>query len=163
MAMMRRAAGLVLAAEIAGLGLVAASGASAQPAPQTIPDSVVARLLKLGLANIHRAACDGFNACEPATPEELEYPPITLDQARTAMLAGTRTALAHWCGLDADRRSVRPMQQHLRKVLRFNNRQVALMAVIHGVQQSAVAEQLKGQGACDQPTRARLDAQLPKS
>ena len=37
------------------------------------------------------------------------------------------------------------------------------MAVIHGIQQSAVAEQLKAQGGCDEATRARLDAQLPKS
>ena len=109
MAMMRRCCRPRLAASIAGLGLVVASVASAQPAPPTIPDAVVERMLKLGLENIHRAACDGFNACAPATPEELEYPPITLDQARTAVLAGTRTALAHWCGLDADRRSVLPM------------------------------------------------------
>ncbi len=160
--LMRGAARARLAATIIGLGLVA-SVASAQPAPQTIPDPVVERMLKLGLENIHRAACDGFNSCEPATPQELEYPPITLDQARIALVAGTRTALAHWCGLDGDRRSVAPMNRHLRKVLRFNNRQVALMAVIHGIQQSAFAEQLKGQGACDGPTRARLDAQLPKA
>jgi hypothetical protein len=164
MANMRRAAGgTVRAAAIAGLGLAVASACWAQPAPQAIPDTVVERMLRLGLENIHRAACDGFNACAPTTPEELEYPPITLDQARTALMAGTRTALAHWCGLDADRRSILPMTRHLRKVLRFNNRQVALMAVIHGIQQSAIAEQLKGQGACDQLTRARLDAQLPKS
>jgi len=160
---MRGAARARLAAAIAGLSLAVASVASAQEAPQTIPDSVVERMVRLGLANIHRAACDGFNSCEPATPEELEYPPITVDQARTALMTGTRTALAHWCGLDADRRSVAPMNRHLRKVLRFNNRQVALMAVIHGIQQGAIAEQLKAQGACDGPTRARLDAQLPKS
>jgi hypothetical protein len=152
-----------LAAAIAGIGMVAASVASAQPAPQAIPDAVVERMMRLGLQNIHRAVCDGFNACEPTTPDELEHPPITLEQARTALVAGTRTALAHWCGLDGDRRSVLPMTRHLRKVLRFNNRQVALMAVIHGIQQSVTAEQLKTQGTCDVGTRARLDAQLPKS
>jgi hypothetical protein len=149
---------------MAGLVLVGAFEAAGQePAPPTIPDVVVQRMLELGLKNIQRAACDGFNPCEPTTPEELEFPPITLDQARTAMLTGTRTALAHWCGLDGDRRSVLPMTRHLRKVLRFNNRQVALMAIIHGIQQSAIAEQLKGKGPCDAATRAKLDAQLPKS
>jgi hypothetical protein len=163
---MRRSAAVCLSAAVTGLGLAAASIALAQPAPpapQTIPDEVVERVVRLGLQNIHRAVCDGFNACEPATAEELEYPPITLDQARTALATGMRTALAHWCGLDADRRSVLPMTRHLRKVLRFNNRQVALMAIIHGIQQGAVAEQLKARGACDAATRARLDAQLPKS
>jgi hypothetical protein len=161
--MARRAAGVALAVSIAGLALMSASGAPAQSAPPTIPDEVVKGLLEMGLKNIHRAACDGFNSCAPTTPEELEFPPITIDQARTALLTGTRTALAHWCGLDANRRSVQPMNRHLRKVLRFNNRQVALMAVIHGIQQGAMAAQLKGQGSCDATTRARLDAQLPKS
>ena len=44
----------------------------------------------------------------------------------------------------------------------FNSRQVALMAVIHGIQQSIVSEQLKTKGACDAATRSKIDAQLPK-
>ena len=152
-----------LAASIVGLCLVAAFEASAQPAQAAIPDQAVKVMLDLGLKNIHRAVCDGFNNCEPTTPEELEVPPITIDQARVALLTGARTALAHWCGLDGNRRSVLPMQRHLRKVLRFNNRQVALMAVLHGIQQGTTAEQLKAKGACDAATRAQLDSQLPKS
>lgn len=161
--MMPRSWRAAWAAAAAGLSLAVACHAAAQPVPPSVPDEVVQGMLELALKNIHRAACDGFNACAPTTAEELEFPPITLEQARTAVVAGTRTALAHWCGLDGDRRSVLPMTRHLRKVLRFNNRQVALMAVIHGIQQSALAEQLKGQGSCDPATRARLDAQLPKS
>ena len=161
--MTRRSWRAAWAASAAGVGLAVACHAAAQPAPPSVPDEVVQGLLELALKNIHKAACDGFNACTPATPEELEFPPITLEQARSAVLAGTRTALAHWCGLDGNRRSVLPMTRHLRKVMRFNNRQVALMAVIHGIQQGAMAAQLKGQGSCDATTRARLDAQLPKS
>jgi hypothetical protein len=40
---------------------------------------------------------------------------------------------------------------------------VALIAVIHGIQQSITADQLKAQGECDDATRSRIDAQLPKS
>jgi hypothetical protein len=160
----RRGTGVALAAAVGGLALMGAYEAAGQEAvPPTIPDEVVLRMLELGLKNIHRAACDGFNSCAPTTPEELEFPPITLDQARTALLTGTRTALANWCGLDGDRRSVLPMTRHLRKVLRFNNRQVALMAIIHGIQQSAITDRLKAKGPCDAETRAKLDAQLPKS
>ena len=161
--MMRRSWRAARSASVAGLSLAVAFGVAAQPAPPSVPDEVVRNILDLALKNIHNAACDGFNACAPTTPEELEFPPVTIEQARTAVVAGTRTALAHWCGLDGNRRSVVPMNRHLRKVLRFNNRQVALMAVIHGIQQSAIAGQLKGQGSCDPTTRARLDAQLPKS
>lgn len=157
---MRTAGRFPLAAAIAGLALAAASGVSAQ-APG-IPDEAVKRILDLALKNLHRATCDGFNDCAPATAFELEYPPLTLDQARAAMIAGTRTAIASWCGLDADRRSVLPMTKHLRK-LRFNERQLALSAVIHGIQQVTVSDQLKARGTCDGDTRSKLDAQLPKS
>jgi len=37
------------------------------------------------------------------------------------------------------------------------------MAVIHGIQQSMVAEQLNARGTCDEATRSKLDAQLPKT
>ena len=161
--MMRRATWVPLAASIAGLGLVVAFDASGQSGPPSIPDEVVRRMLERGLQNIDRAVCDGFNTCAPTTASELENPPITFEQARSALLAGTRTALARWCGLDADRRSVLPMTRHLRKVLRFNNRQMALMAVIHSIQQSAVAEQLNARGTCDEATRSKLDAQLPRT
>jgi hypothetical protein len=159
--MMRPAARLRVA--VLGLALVAALDASAQEAPQALPDAVVRKMIELGLQNIQRATCDGFNDCAPASPSEFEFPPLTLDQARSAMLVGTRTALAHWCGLDADRRSLLPMTRHLRKVLRFNERQMALAAIIHGIQQSAVAEQLKARGPCDAATRSKMDAQLPKT
>jgi hypothetical protein len=160
--MRRRTGWPALAAVIVGVGLAVAFHASAQPAPPSIPDEVARQALELGLQSIHRAACDGFNTCTPTTPEELENPPITVDHARAALLAGTRTALARWCGLDADRRSVAPMVRHLRGALRFDNRQVALMAVIHSIQQSVVAEELKAKGSCEAATRRKLDAELPK-
>jgi hypothetical protein len=146
-----------------GLALVAAVGASGQQAADAIPDAVVRKMIELGLQNIQRATCDGFNDCAPASPSEFELPPLTLEQARSAMLVGTRTALANWCGFDGDRRSVLPMTRHLRQVLRFNERQMALAAIIHGIQQGAVAEQLKARGPCDEATRRKMDAQLPKS
>jgi hypothetical protein len=159
---MRRTSRLAAAAALTVWGLTMAAGASAQPAPPQIPDEVVQRMLKLGLQNIQRAVCDGFNPCAPATPDEFEFPPISLDHTRAAMVTGARSALARWCGLDADRRSVLPMTRHLRQKLRFNERQVALMALIHGIQQGIVFEQLKTKGECDAATRSKLDAQLPR-
>ena len=145
------------------LALFGALGVSAQPAPPDIPDTAVRKMLELGLQNIHRALCEGINQCAPTTAAELENPPITIQDARAALMAGTRTALAQWCGLDANRRSVLPLTQHLRKVLRYNERQIALVAVIHGLQQSMVTEQLGTRGTCDETTRGKLDAQLPKT
>jgi hypothetical protein len=158
---MRRSRIIALAAAMLGLCSVASLDAWGQPAPVPIPDAAVKRLLMRALENIERAVCDGFNPCTPATPAELESPPISLDEARFALIAGTRTALAGWCGLDANRRSVLPMQQQVRK-RGYNNRQVALMGLIHGIQHSIASEQLKARGSCDEATRSRIDAQLPK-
>ena len=120
-------------------------------------------MLELGLQNIQRALCDGFNQCAPATPAELENPPLSVDQARAAIFIGGRSAFVRWCGFDADRRSVLPFMQQLRQSKLYNERQLALMAIIHGIQQSISAEQLKAKGTCDEATRSRLDAQLPKA
>lgn len=146
-----------------GLGLTLALGTSAQPGPPSIPDDVVRKMLELGLQNIQRALCDGFNQCAPATPAEFENPPLSVDQARAAIFVGGRSAFVGWCGFDADRRSVLPFMQQLRRSKLYNERQLALIAIIHGVQQSIVAEQLKAKGTCDEATRSKLDAQLPKA
>jgi hypothetical protein len=156
---MRQAGRLAMAA----CGLILALGASAQPGRPSIPDEVVRKMLDLGLRNIQRALCDGFNQCAPATPAELETPPLSIDQARAAILVGSRSAIVRWCGFDADRRSVLPFMQQLRQSKLYNARQLALIAVIHGIQQSITAEQLKAKGTCDEATRSKLDAQLPKA
>ena len=154
---------LPVAAFLLAIGLAWAPGAAAQHDALNIPEPVVRKLLKLGLENIHHALCDGFNECKPTTPDELENPPITVDQARMAVVIGVRSAFARWCGFDVERRSILPFSRQLRQVLHLNNRQVALMAVIHGIQQGITGEQLKTKGQCDESSKHRLDAQLPKS
>jgi hypothetical protein len=148
---------------VAAVAVVMAIQVAAQPGPPEIPDAVAGRMIALGLQNIHRGLCGGLNGCAPATPEEYQIPPITLGQARVAILAGTQSAVARWCGLDADRRSIAPTMRLVRQKFKLNERQVALIAIIHGIQQSIVAEQLKSRGECDTATRSKLDAELPKS
>src|SRR5262245_15182983 len=97
---MRRSRIIACTLAILGLCSVAPEGSWGQPTPAPFPDEAVKRMLELALQNIERAVCDGFNPCAPATPSELENPPISLDETRSALIAGTRTALANWCGLD---------------------------------------------------------------
>ena len=154
----------MFATAVSALALVAEAEVSAQPGPPEIPDEVVRRMLALGLQNIQRGLCGGLNGCAPATPEEFQLPPITLGMARIAMLAGTQSAVARWCGLDADRRSVAPTMRLVRQKFKLDERQVALIAIIHGIQQGIVSEQIKAKGReCDATTRSNLDKQLPKS
>lgn len=159
---MQRATLLPAAAVALGALLAAASGATAQQALPPVPDALVRKMIDLGLKNIDKAVCDGFNPCAPATAAELKDPPISVEQARVLILVGGRSAIAHWCGLDAERRSVLPLLTQLRRSKAYDERQMALMAVIHGIQQSLVLEQLKARGECDADTRSKADAQLPK-
>ena len=150
-------------AAILGLSIAVAIPTAAQTTAQGPSDEVVGKMREYALKNIHRALCEASKPCAPATAAEIANPPISLEHARTAVLTGSGTALADWCGLDGQRRNLLPMTRHVRQALRFNERQVALMVLIHGIQQGAVAEQLKSRGACDAATRERLDAQLPKA
>jgi hypothetical protein len=154
---------LVAAASVLKVTLLAACAATAQQGAARIPDAVARKMLELGLKNIHRAVCDGFNQCAPTTQAELKSPPITLDQARAAIVIGGRSAYARWCGLDSDRRRVLPFLRQLRRSKLYNERQLALMAVIHGIQQSITTGSLEASGECDAETRGKLDGQLPKS
>jgi hypothetical protein len=147
---------------LSAIAIAIAAEATAQPGPPEIPDAVAQRMIELGLQNIQRGLCGGLNGCAPATPEEFQLPPITLGQARVAILAGTQSAVARWCGLDADRCSIAPTMRLVRQKFRLDERQVALIAIIHGIQQSVVSDQLKSRGECDAATRSRLDAELPK-
>lgn len=160
---MRRAGYAPLALAALGLMLATTFSAAAQPSAATVPDDVVRKMMELGLKNIHRALCDGFNQCAAATPGEFEIPPLTIDQARAAMMVGARSAFARWCGFDADRRSVLPFMGQLRRSKLYNERQLALIAVIHGIQQSVTVEQLKSMGECDAASRTKIEGQLPKS
>jgi hypothetical protein len=144
------------------LALMLASGALAQPAP-SLTDEAVQQLLQLALKNMPRAMCGNLKPCAPVTAEEFENPPISIEHARAIMLTGTRTALASWCGLDWQRRSFLPMMRHYRHELRFSERQMALVGLLHGIQQGMLEGQFKAKGACDAVTRDNLDAQLQKT
>ena len=158
---MRRAMRLWTLACACGLSLLAAPfSVLAQPSP---PDEVVHKLVKLALENMPRALCADLKPCPPATPEEFKSPPVSMEHARAIIASGTRTALADWCGLDWRRRSYLPMMHHYRRTLRFNERQMSLVGLLHGIHQGMTEGALKTKGTCDEATRAKLDAQLPKT
>ena len=75
----------------AGIRSPSLDAGQAPPAP--ISDEAVKRAVRLALQSIDRALCDGFNPCAKVTPEELEHPPISIDQARSALIVGSAR---HW-------------------------------------------------------------------
>ena len=142
--------------------LIATNATIAQPGPPLLPDDTVRKLVELALKNMQGALCGDRKPCSPATPEEFQTPPVSIEHARTIVMTAARTAFADWCGLDWQRRSFLPMMRHYRHTLRFTERQMALVALLHGIQQGMLSEQLKAKGACEAATRAGIEAQLPR-
>jgi hypothetical protein len=152
-----------MAGLVVGLVLTGATRPLAQPASPEFPDEALRKVLEIALQNIQRALCEDLKPCAPATPEELANPPISIEHARAIVLSGARTGLANWCGLDGKQRNYFPMMRHYRHVLRFNERQMALVGILHGIQVGTLERQLKAKGACDPATRDKIEAQLSKT
>lgn len=127
----------------------------------TISDDMANGAIRMALENVHKAMCGDDGNCPAATAEELAEPPITSDDARAAMLFGIRSAVTQWCGLDY-LRSYRPMMRHARAAKNFDNRQMALMALIHGAVMERQRMKFEDSGkSCNWTLKLKLDRQLP--
>jgi hypothetical protein len=113
-----------------GPSLAQAKGSAS---PQAATDGQVRELLDLALRNISRARCDNEKPCKPATEDELRSPPVSMEEARRAAQTGVLSALAEKCG-DPDQKFFRAMMAHFRQSVRLNERQLALLALVHGIQ-----------------------------
>jgi hypothetical protein len=129
--------------------------AQAQGASPLLTDEKVREALQTALSHIHRARCEGLQPCAPATANEVRTPPISLDQARAAIRAGLASGGMQWCRLDWQQRSFRPMMDHHRKVVGLNERQMALMGLLHGMHQGMMIRTM-GDRECTPEMRARF-------
>ena len=127
-----------------------------------VSDDAALEAIRLGLSKIHTVKCEADKPCEPANAAELASPPIKIVDGRAAMVFAIKSALAQWCGLDW-KRSFLPMIAFGKDRMRYSDRQMNLMALIHGdfyVRQYAFYSKTGQQ--CPASLRERLDAQLPK-
>ena len=85
------------------------------------------------LDNISQAECDKGRRCAPTTPEEKANPPLSLSEADFAIRRAILSEMANACGLDWKSRSFIPMMQFARDKLRKNDRQLAIIGVIHEI------------------------------
>ena len=128
-----------LASLMAALALAMPLSVGAQPA-RTEPHR---QLLMIALDNLGRARCEGGQPCAPATVEERATPPITDDQARAVVEAGSISVVAEHCGLDWQRRNFEPLMKHHRERLRMSERQLALVSLLHGITMGVVGETVR--------------------
>jgi hypothetical protein len=104
----------------------------------------------------------GKDPCPAATPEELATPPVEPEDARIALITGTRSARLKWCGLDWEDRTFRAMMRGLQHKGIQDARKLLILQVIHSAQFSKDYTGLQALKTCTDKQRADLDAQLPK-
>lgn len=97
------------------------------------------QLLAMAMENIGRAKC-GDRPCAPATPAELARPPITDEQARLIVSTAAVSVMAEHCGLDWQRRNFQPLLLHHQKAQKMNDRQMAIVGLLHGVAMGAFGD-----------------------
>jgi hypothetical protein len=117
------------------------------------------KLLKLALDNLQKALCGNGQPCAPATASERANPPVTDEQARAIVGAGTISVLAEHCGLDWTRRNFMPMMQYHRQKLKMNRRQMALVGLLHGITMGAVGGVAR-QTPCSPEMKASIEKRL---
>jgi len=127
----------------------------------TITDAAAKDQIQLALSRIQMAVCEGSRPCNPATPEEIAQPPISVIDGRAAMVFGIQSAFAQWCGLDS-RRGFLPMIVFGKGKMKMSDRQVHLMTLIHGDFRSRQLKLYQDRGQCPATLREQLDTLLPK-
>jgi hypothetical protein len=145
--------------------LIIGAECPAQEAPgeeyaKMITDGAAREAIGLALAKIGTVNCEANQYCTPATAEELQQPPITLQDARASMVFAIRSALAAWCGLDW-RRSFQPMIILAAERRNMNKRQLVLLSLVHGDFQTRQLAFYKNSGKCPISFKEKLDRELP--
>jgi hypothetical protein len=139
--------------------MVAAAHAQAPSSNPLLSDENVQRVLMLALDNIQRALC-GDQFCAPTTEAEKRNPPITMAEARAALHRGILSAVAMHCDMDWTRRNFQPMMAHWRHTMKKNPRQLATIAMVHGIMQGMAAPESNAQKKCTDQVRRNLEQTL---
>lgn len=125
-------------------------------------DDVVAKMLQIVLDKLPETMCTVKKRCAAVTPEEKATPPVSIDDARAAMRAGQLSGSAQHCGLEWKKRVLAVMITQYRKK-KMNDRQLAIMSLLHGLTQGYLAAHYKVRGeTCSAEMRNDIDAKLAK-
>jgi len=124
-----------------GIGLIAAAtfllaqGKDRLEAEERITEAMAHEMRALALENLHSLMCSEGKLCMPATENELKHPPISIEDTRRAMSIGIISGVAEKCGVDWNKNFFAPLMRHFRHQVHMDERQLALIAFVHGVQQ----------------------------
>ena len=112
----------------AALLVALATGATAQS-----QDELVRQSEALTLDYIQNGFCGSDVPCEPATKEERLAYPLPTEMSYSVVLSAAQSVAAKECGLDHSSVVFQPMMRAARITGAFSDRQLAFIAVQHGV------------------------------
>jgi hypothetical protein len=128
-------------------------------APKT-REELMQRVLQTALANITKVACSEGKACAPETEAEKKNPPLSLSETSQVFGRGIFSGGASYCGLNWQARNFEPMMAYWRTEKKKNDRQLALIALIHGIAKDRIVAEFWGQGKCPDEIRKDLETKL---
>jgi hypothetical protein len=141
--------------------LAAASSAVAQ-APDAQPknrEEFMQKILQLALENVQTARC-GNEACKPATDAEKKNPPLSLTETSQIVGRGIFSGGAQFCGLDWQKRNFEPMMTYWRTERKKNERQLAVISIIHGIMQEQIRKTFAEKGTCPPEIKKDLETKI---
>ncbi len=126
-------------------------------------DDVIKKMLAVVLDKLPEAMCSSKTRCAPASAKEKAKPPLSIEQARGVVKTGILSGSAEHCGLDWKHRVFLPALHYYRKTEKMNDRQIAIVSVLHGIIQGYTATHHKMHSeACTAEARQKLDEKLPE-
>lgn len=111
------------------------------------------------LDNIQVGQC-GEKKCEPATATEKRRGLISGNMTADAIRRGAGSAFAEHCGFDWGKRSYIPLMTREQNSGCWDQRQLALISVTHGLAMALFRDELKQGHACDPATQEKVEAYL---
>lgn len=135
---------------------VSATVAFSQPKNR---EEYMTKVLQIALENLQNARC-GTERCAPATEQEKKNPPLTLTETSFIVGRGIFSGGAAYCGLDWQKRNFVPMMDYWTKDKKKNERQLALIAIIHNIMIEQIQANFAAKGTCPDEMKKDIESKL---
>jgi len=140
--------------------VAAQSEAPKKGTPPKTREEFMQRVLQVALENIGNARCEKGERCPPATEAEKKNPPLTLTETSQIVGRGIFSGGAFHCGLDWQKRNFEPMMAYWRNEKKKDERQLALISMIHGMMFEQFVADFAPKGKCPDEMKADLEKRL---
>jgi hypothetical protein len=118
------------------------------------------KILQLALTNLGNSRCANGERCAPATEAEKKNPPLSLSETSQIVGRGIFSGGGFHCGLEWEKRNYLPMMAYWRDVQKKNDRQLALIATIHGIVFEQFISDFGSKGKCPDEMKKDLEKRL---